>query len=244
MPSPSPTSGERAEAFVAGDALFDPKVFNEFSPGNKGGTSLAGRVGLTFPINNVGFLAEATVAIFRYPHSGAVGFDPSLPCGVNGQPNTGDPSCVSVLGPSSGSAYVPPFQAQDTDADGRVGIRMTSHLYLVGSYESRYENFGYPRETGPGAGIEKTSDFSHRVDVYGSILYYPLLSGNYVDIYGDAQKLQYSYLKYQAGLTITPGGTLPLFLDLGFLGNRANARANAPASTSESAFYAGLGIHL
>jgi Copper amine oxidase N-terminal domain len=243
-PSPSPTPGERAEVFIAGDALFNPKVFNEFSPGNKGDTSLAGRIGLTFPINNVGFLAEATVAVFRYPHSGAVGFDPSLPCGVFGQPNAGDPSCVSVLGPAMGSAYVTPFEARDTDVDGRVGIEFYSHLYGVVSYETRYENFGYPRETGFGGGVEKTSNFSHAVDVYGSVLYYPQISGNYIDIFGGAQKLQYSYLKYQVGLTLSPGGNFPLFLDLGFLGNRATAKGNAPVSTSESAFYAGLGIHL
>jgi hypothetical protein len=242
-PSPTPVPGEKVESFVALDALFDPKVFNEFSPGNTGGTNLAGRVGLMFPVNNVGFLAEATVAIFRYPHTGAVGFDPSLPCGVSGQPNSGDPSCVSVLGPKSGSAYVSPFEASDIDIDGRVGARIASHVYLVGSYETRYQNVGYPRVTGFGGGLEKTANFSQVVDIYGSILYYPVLSGNYIDIFGHEQQLQYSDLKYQAGLALSPSN-LPLFLDLGFLGNHLNVRRNAPSNTSESAFYAGLGIHL
>jgi hypothetical protein len=243
-PSPTPAPHETTEVFLAGDVLFNPKVFNEFSPGNKGTSSLAGRIGVTFPINNVGFLAEATVAIFRYPHTGAAGFDPSLPCGVTGQPNAGDPSCVSVLGPASGSAYVPPFNAQDIDADARVGIRLFSHVYVVGSYERRYENFGYPAQSGFGGGIEKTPNLSHPVDYYGSVLYYPQIAGNYTDIFSAGQQLQYSYLKYQAGVTLTPGGNFPLFLDLGFLGNRAVSKRNAPASTSESAFYAGLGIKL
>jgi hypothetical protein len=244
-PSPIPPAKEKAQAFIAADDLFDPKVYNEFSPGNKGNAgSLAGRVGLMFPINNVGFLAEATVAIFRYPHNAAPGFDPSLPCGVAGQPNAGDPSCVSVLGPASGSAYVPAFEARDTDVDGRLGVRVAKpDVYLVAAYETRYENFGYPRLAGLGGGLEKTSDFSKTVDLYGSILYFPQITGNYDDIFGAGEQLIYAYLKYQAGLTLS-SSRFPLFLDLGFLGNHSIMRRNAPANQSESAFYAGLGIHL
>lgn len=242
-PTPTPTQAAKPQFFIAGDALFDPKMYNEFNPGNKGDISFAGRAGATIPIDNVSFLVEGTYAEFRGPHSGASGFDPALPCGVAGQPPSGDPSCVAVLGPASGLAYVPPFTIQDTDLDGRVGVGIANpQIYIVGSYDTKYGNYGYPRLTGFGFGLEKAPNFSQLIDVYGSALYYPSLEGNYIDIFGTAQQLEYRYLKYQAGLTISPQ-SVPIFIDLGFLGNHAGAKQNAPASTNESGFYAGLGLH-
>jgi hypothetical protein len=242
-PTPTPTEGAKAVFFIAGDGLFDPKIYDEFDPGNKGTTSIAGRAGLEIPIDNVSFLAEGTYAQYRGSHGGASGFDPTLPCGVNGQPAAGDPSCVSVLGPASGSAYVTPFTLQDTDIDGRLGIGIANpKIYIVGSYETKYGNYGYPRLTGFGFGLEKAPDFKQLIDAYGSVVYFPNLQGKYIDIFSTPQQLEYRYLKYQAGLTISPQA-IPIFLDLGFIGNHASAKQNAPASTNESGFYAGLGLH-
>jgi len=243
-PTPTPTEAAKMQFFVAADALFDPKIYNEFSPGNKGDISFAGRAGATVPIDDdLSFLLEGTYAQFRGPHGGSSGFNPGLPCGVAGQPVSGDQSCVAVLGPASGLAYVPPFSLRDTDIDGRVGIGIANpQLYLVGSYETRYGNYGYPRLTGFGAGLEKAPNFNQIVDLYGSVLYYPQISGNYIDIFGTHQQLQYRYLKYQGGVTLS-AQSFPIFLDFGFLGNHAGARQNAPASTNESSIYAGLGLH-
>ena len=241
--TPTPAERPAAELFIAGDALLDPKIYDEFIPGSKGNTSIAARAGATIPVSNLSFLAEAAFAEFSGPHGGAAGFDPSLPCGVEGQPPAANPSCVSVLGPAGGSAEVAPFRLHNEDVDGRLGINVANpKLFLVGSYERFSGNYGYPILEGPGAGLEKLPSFQQLLDLYGSFLYYPQLEGKYIDIFGNAQQLQYRFLKYQAGLVFSPA-SLPVFLDAGFLGNRANAKQNAPADTTESGFYAGLGLH-
>jgi Copper amine oxidase N-terminal domain len=258
--TPTPTPSKAAvQVYLAGDALFDPKVYNEFSPGNRGGVSEAGRVGATFSINNLAILAEANFVQFRYPHRSATGspngpfYSPNVPCGLPDPVNAtvlapfsapvGDPGCVSVLGPSSGSAYVPSFDARDTDVDGRIGIGIANpKIFIVGSYIDRFTNYGYPRLTGIGGGIEKLSNFEQPIDVYGSILYYPQITGNYTDIFSNPQKLQYRLLKYQAGVTLNVPRT-PLFLDFGYLGDSGIAKMNAPTNFTESSLYGGLGLH-
>ncbi len=251
-PTPTPKKVVPPEFFVAGDGEFDPKVYNEFSPGNKGAVDFAGRAGVTFNFDQLAFLAEGDFSQFRYPHRSATGsntggpfYSANVPCG-NGttfSAPVGDPGCVSVLGPISGSAYVPSFDARDTDIDGRVGIGIADpKIFLVGSYDTRYSNYGYPRLEGIGGGLEKLPDFSQALSIYGSVLYYPQLSGDYTDIFGNPQKLQYRSLKYQAGLTINVPKS-PLFLDAGFLGDHLTEKQNAPANESENTFYGGIGLH-
>jgi hypothetical protein len=246
-PTPTPKPAAGVHVYLAGDALFDPKVYNEFSPGNKGGVSEAARAGITFDFANLGFMAEANFDQFRYPHRTATTFySPNVPCGSTidfDSAPAGDPGCVTVLGPATGSAYVPSFDARDTDIDGRIGIGIANpKVYLVGSYLERYTNYGYPRLNGVGGGIEKLSDFDQPIDLYGSILYYPQLSGKYVDIFDTNQNLQYRMLKYQAGITIKVPRT-PLFLDFGFLGDHGTIKQNAPAPFSDNSLYGGLGLH-
>ena len=86
------------------------------------------------------------------------------------------------------------------------------------------------------------SDFDQPIDIYGSILYYPTISGSYVDIFGNNQQLQYRYLKYQAGLTLNVPKS-PLFLDFGYLGDRGMAKQNAPVNFTNGSLYGGLGLH-
>ncbi len=252
-PSPTPTQASSVQFYVAADAMFDPKVYNEFSPGNKGAVDAAGRVGVTFSFDQLAFLAEADFSQFRYPHRSSTGsntggpfYDPGTPCGVAGNALSapvGDSGCVTTLGPVNGSAYVPSFDARDTDIDGRFGIGIANpKIFLVGSYDTRYGNYGYPRIMGFGGGLEKLADFTQPISIYGSVLYYPQLSGDYTDIFTNGQKLQYRSLKYQAGLTINVPKT-PLFLDAGYLGDHLTAKQNAPGNISENTFYGGIGLH-
>ena len=248
-PTPTPKKAPAAQFFVAGDAMFDPKVYNEFSPGNKGGVDAAGRAGITFNFDQLAFLAEGTFSQFRYPHRGSTFFDGNVNStnfsgsGICQGAATGDPGCVTVLGPAGGQAFVNSFDVRDTDIDGRFGIGIANpKIFLVGSYDTRYGNYGYPRINGFGGGLEKLPDFTQPISIYGSILYYPQLSGDYVDIFGNGEKLQYRSLKYQAGLTINVPKT-PLFLDAGYLGNHLNEKQNAPANSSENTFYGGIGLH-
>jgi hypothetical protein len=248
-PTPTPSKPPSAQFFIAADAMFDPKAYNEFSPGNKGATDGAGRAGVSFDFDNLSFLAEGDISQFRYPHFGSTAFDGNVNSpnfsgsGVCQGAANGTQGCVTTLGPASGQAFVNSFVARDTDIDGHVGIGIANpKIYLIGSYDTRYGNYGYPRLTGIGGGLEKLPDFSQPISIYGTILYYPQLSGNYTDIFGNAQQLQYRMLKYQAGLTINVPRT-PLFLDAGFLGNHLNEKQNAPSGISENTFYGGLGLH-
>ncbi len=245
-PTPTPKATAAAQFFVAGDAMFDPKVYNEFSPGNRGGTDIAGRTGVTFNLADLGFMAEADFRQFRYPHRSSLaasvapggGFACTGPTAV-----LGEPGCVTTLGPFAGSAFVPSFDARDTDIDGRLGIGIANpKIFLAGSYITRYGNYGYPRVKGVGAGLEKLANFDQPIDIYGSVYYYPQISGDYTDIFGNGQKLQYRLLHYQAGLAIKVPST-PLFLDFGYLGDHGTAKQNAPSPFSENSFYGGLGLH-
>jgi hypothetical protein len=258
--TPTPTPSKAAvTVYIAGDALFNSKVYNEFSPGNRGGVSPAGRVGATFSFNNIAFMAEANFVQFRYPHRSSTGspagpfYDPGVPCGLPsigsaavlapGSAPVGDSGCVSTLGPINGSAYVPSFDARDTDVDGRIGIGIANpKIFLVGSYIDRFTNYGYPRLTGFGGGLEKLSNYEQPIDIYGSILYYPQITGDYTDIFSNPQKLQYRLLKYQAGVTLNVPRT-PLFLDFGYLGDHGIIKMNAPTNFSENSLYGGLGLH-
>jgi hypothetical protein len=94
---------------------------------------------------------------------------------------------------------------------------------------------------GAGAGIEKVPDFHQIVDLYGSYVYYPQISGTYGTDFGP-QKLRYIYTKYQGGITISPPA-LPVFLDVGFTGNHSVEKENAPGNRRETSAYAGLGLH-
>lgn len=255
IPTPQPTAAPTQAAvhfFVAADALFDPTVYNEFSPGNKGGVDGGARAGLTFDVANLGIMAEANYDQFRYPHRSATGtntggpfYSPNVPCGLPGNAFSapvGDPGCVSVIGPVAGSAYVPSFDARDSDLDGRIGVGIANpKIYIVGSYMDRFTNYGYPRLQGLGAGLEKLSNFDQPIDLYGSILYYPTIKGGYTNIFGN-QTLAYRLLKYQAGITINVPRT-PLFLDFGYLGDHGIAAKNAPSSFSENSLFGGLGLH-
>lgn len=221
--TPTPVEGQPAEFFVAGDALFSPKLYNEFVPGSKGDASLGGRAGVTVPVSNLSFVAEATVAQYRGPHGSGRGF-------------------VTVLGPSGGSAYVAPFTLTDTDIDGRIGVGIARpKLFAIASFERFSGNYGYPALQGAGAGIEKVPDFHQIVDLYGSYVYYPQISGTYGTDFGP-QKLRYIYTKYQGGITISPPA-LPVFLDVGFTGNHSVEKENAPGNRRETSAYAGLGLH-
>lgn len=253
--TPTPTPAKPAvTVYLAGDALFDSKVYNEFSPGNRGGVSPAGRAGITFSADNLAFMAEADYDQFRYPHRSSTvpGYNSTIPCGLDfagtgtlvpGSAPVGDSGCVSVLGPISGSAYVPSFDARDNDADGRFGVGIANpKVFLVGSFLTRWSNYGYPRLTGLGGGLQKLSDYNQPIDVYGSILYYPQISGTYYDIFNNQQKLQYRLLKYQAGVNINVPKT-PLFLDFGFLGDTGIEKQNAPSGYTEDSLYGGLGLH-
>ena len=224
--------------WVAGDYIFSPKVYNEFSPGNSGTGSYAFRGGLATNLGSLPILAEAEYRTWQYPHNEPVG-PPALFC----QPAAaGTQGCVTVIG-GKGQTNVAAFAMRDTDVDGRLGIGIgIPKVYIVGSYLSRWGNYGYPQMTGFGGGLELVPSLKSVVGLEGSAIYYPSVTGNFTDPFGTRFNLQYRILRYMAGVTFAIPST-PIFLEGGLLGDHGTAGTNAPSGFSHSGLFAGLGIH-
>jgi hypothetical protein len=235
-PTPKPTVYEH---FVVGDYLFSPKVYNEFSGGNTGkGGSYAVRGAVELPALGLPWMIAGDYRSYSYPH------------------NAGP---VTVIGGYSQVA-VPAFTARDTDVDARLGLKVADPRIYVGvGYLWRQENYGYPRQSGLGFGAEKLPDLDHALSLYGSVYYYPTISGNFTyppNAYTAAAGLcsaaaapatcsssqfQQSMMKYQIGGTynIGLGG---IFVDAGFLGDRIRGKLNSPSDSAHAAGYVGLGV--
>jgi hypothetical protein len=162
----------------------------------------------------------------------------------------GDQGCVTVIG-AYGQTAVPSFTARDTDFDGRLGLKIASpRIYIGVGYLHREENYGYPKQNGFGFGAEKLPDLDQPLSVYGSIWYYPSISGNFTFPAGSVppglppgsvDKFQQRFLKYQVGGTLSLGNS-GLFLDAGFLGDSIKGKNLSPSDASHAGGYVGLGI--
>ena len=102
-------------------------------------------------------------------------------------------------------------------------------------------NYGYPNMTGIGFGAEKLPDLENTISYYGSYYYYPNTRGTYSGfgrIAPDA--VLAANLQDRRHMDVLQA----VFLDVGYAGNRGNAKANAvlPGYTN-NALYAGLGIY-
>ncbi len=259
QPSPSPSPPPPAarnpyEHFIVGDYIFSPKVYNEFSPGNSGkGGSYAARGAVEFPLFGLPWMLEGDYRSYSYPHDS--GINPAFfgagvnPCaGAGGGPAHGDQGCVTVIG-AYGQTAVPSFSARDTDFDGRLGLKIAEpRIYIGVGYLHREENYGYPIQTGIGFGAEKLPDLQNPISVYGSVWYYPSISGDFrfpvgapPTLVGTTDKFQQSFLKYQVGGTLSLGNS-GLFLDAGFLGDTIRGKTLSPGDASHAGGYVGLGI--
>jgi hypothetical protein len=259
-PSPQPTAPPRHrrsygyEHFIVGDYLFDPKVYNEFSPGNKGvGVSYSDRAALEFkfPILRIPLMIEGDYRSIRYPHND------------NGTGLPGDPGDVTVIG-GYGQTDVPSFVAKDTDLDGRLGVRVANpRIYVAAGYLNVQDNYGYPKLNGVGAGVEKLPDLDQTFSVYGSFYDYPNVEGSFAypldaytcpgttiacapgSLYGTSAQVRYTFMKYQIGVSILLTGArdpFGIFLDGGFAGDSLRGKALAPSNASHAGAYAGLGL--
>jgi len=268
-PTPTP-AGPSYEHYVAGDYVVAPKVFNELSPGNTGSKSFTFHGAVEFPLFGPTWEVSADWRHYLYPHfsdHGVTGCAAGTPgcstvtgngglalgnCAVRG-----DPGCVTTVGAANteainglGQIYVNSFIAQENDADVHLGIKLTSaRIYLaVGALFKNFNYLGYPTLHGIGVGLEKLPDLDQTFSIYGSAFYYPDLSGKYSyptsallgPLSGSEITLAYREWKYEVGGTATFG---PAFFDLGYQGEHAAAKTNAPSSTSINAPYVGLGLH-
>jgi hypothetical protein len=238
-PTPAPTPKPVVyEHFVVGDYVFSPKVYDEFSPGNTGkGGSYAVRGAVEFPLFGLPWMLEGDYRSYSYPHNSL-----GLPCPSDG--------CVTVIG-AYGQTNVPSFTARDTDVDGRFAIKIADPRIYVGvGYLHREENYGYPKQNGVGFGADKLPDLGQPISVYGSVWYYPSISGDFTfpatappPLTGTTDKFQQSFLKYQIGGTFSFSSSgAGLFLDAGFLGDTIRGKNLSPSDASHAGGYVGLGI--
>jgi hypothetical protein len=242
------------EHFIVGDYIFSPKVYNEFSPGNTGkGGSYSARGAVEFPAFGLPWMLEGDYRQWSYPHNNGfsaaqVAGTPGITapaCRGNGAVGEG---CVTVIG-AYGQTNVPSFTARDTDFDGRLGLKIAEpRIYIGVGYLHREENYGYPKQNGVGFGAEKLPDLNQPLSVYGSIWYYPSISGNFTfppgapaSLVGTTDKFQQRFLKYQVGGTFTLGSS-GLFLDAGWLGDTIRGKNLSPSDASHSGGYVGLGL--
>jgi len=258
-PTPTPVARNPYEHFIVGDYVFSPKVYNEFSPGNSGnGGSYAVRGAVEFPLFGLPWMLEGDYRSYSYPHNSTIAAASFL---VPGRPNpcpnpayagpypaAGDQGCVTVIG-GYGQTAVPSFVARDTDFDGRLGLKIADpRIYIGVGYLHREENYGYPKQNGFGFGAEKLPDVDQPFSVYGSVWYYPSISGNFTypvgappNLIGTTDKFQQRFLKYQVGGTVSLGST-GLFLDGGFLGDTIRGKNLSPSDATHAGGYLGLGI--
>ncbi len=201
-------------------------------------------------------MLEGDYRSYSYPHNsgitpGEIAAAPDgNPCPHAGIPSAaaGDQGCVTVIG-AYGQTAVPSFTARDTDFDGRFALRIAEpRIYIGVGYLHREEDYGYPKQNGFGFGAEKLPDLDQPLSVYGSVWYYPSISGNFTypagappALIGTTADFQQRFLKYQIGGTLALGNS-GLFLDAGFLGDTIRGKNLSPSDASHAGGYVGLGI--
>jgi hypothetical protein len=228
-------------------------VYNEFSPGNNGrGGSYSLRGAVEFPLFGLPWMLEGDYRSYSYPHNSGIPVtaprDPSGNACFPGSSLGGDEGCVTVIG-AYGQTSVPSFTARDTDFDGRFALKIAEpRIYIGVGYLHREENYGYPKQNGFGFGAEKLPDLDQPFSVYGSVWYYPSISGNFTypdgappALIGTTDKFQQRFLKYQIGGTLSLGNS-GLFLDAGFLGDTIRGKQLSPSDATHAGGYVGLGI--
>jgi len=242
-PTPKPALGE---AFVAGDYIFSPKVYNEFSPGNSGSNSYAIRGGGEFGIGSIPFMVEGSFERWQYPHNCTTS---SSSTGVTSY----SPNCyVTIIGGGGSSPVSTATNLYDQDVDGRLAVRVLNPRVYVGiGYLWVANNYGYPNLNGFGFGGEKLPDLNHTFSFFGSVWYYPSVNGTAAysienpypsaGFTSHSSALQYDILKYQAGVTIGIGNT-PIFIEGGWMGDSWSNKENAPINRSYNGPFAGLGF--
>jgi hypothetical protein len=236
-PPPTPAPVRTPDVFfVGGDYLFNPKIYNQFSPGNGGKGSYSVRAGAEFDALGLPFMLEGDYENWQYPHN----------CGVpqsTATPQNAAECFVTVIG-GKGAVYVPAFTAVDRDVDARFGFKILNpHVYVAVAYIWGSNNYGYPNLRALGGGLEKLPDFRQPLTWYGSVYYFPNFRGTFTsgptaippnETFG----LGYNLLKYKAGVA---WAFIPsVAVEAGWDGeNRAN-KNNFPISETANGAYGGL----
>ncbi len=242
-PTPRPLLGE---AFVAGDYIFSPQVYNEFNPGshsNGGNGGYAVRGGGEFSLGSIPFMLEGSYERWPYPHNCTT---------VNG---VFQPNCyVTNIGGGGSSPVVANNNLYDQNVDGRFAVRVLKpRIYIGVGYLWVANNYGYPNLNGVGFGGEKLPDLNQPLSFFGSVWYYPSVSGtaNFqienpfpsTGFTTHSLNLAYSILKYQVGVDYVIGAS-PIFIEVGWMGDNWSNKNNAPINRTYNGPFAGLGLRV
>lgn len=226
-PAPSATLEPLRELVVEGGYTL-PKVYNNYANG-------------------------VTGTGFSYVFSGAYRFGPwavkfdERTDFFNSTVNVpGPPPGTGFSTPDGGYSVVPPFTGRNTNFDVRAEHNIFGPNSYAGlSYVETSTSYGYPTLRGVGFGLEQYSDFTP-FGVYGSVFYYPDVSGTFVQTdptspnFGQSFPVKFSQLKY------TVETSLPLTRDFYTYFGYSGYRRLVGTSSSENVEgpYIGLGARL
>ncbi|MGC1380575.1 MAG: hypothetical protein WA814_06080, partial [Candidatus Baltobacteraceae bacterium] len=243
-PPPPPTPAPKAPAslaFVAGDYVISPKVYNEFSPGNIGNSSFAVRGAGEFNLGNIPFMLEASYLRWQYPHN-CNGFIPGT--------QRYEPGCyVTAIGGAGSSPVIVTSPLYDQNVDLRLAVRVLNpRIYIGIGYLWVSNNYGYPTMSSFGFGGEKLPDLNHALSYFASIWYYPNTKGSYsnpssASISPLSYDLAYNFLKAQIGATYVIGNS-PVFVEVGWMADSWTNKQNAPIGRSYNGPFVGLGLRM
>ena len=231
---------------MAGDYIFSPTVYNEFNPGshaNGGNGGYAVRGGGEFSLGSIPFMLEGSYERWPYPHN----------CTTIG--GVAQPNCyVTIIGGGGSSPVTTNNNLYDQDVDGRFAVRVLQpRIYIGVGYLWMSNNYGYPNLTGVGFGGEKLPDLNQAFSFFGSVWYYPSVSGtaNFqienpfpsTGFTTHSLNLAYSILKYQVGVDYVIGKS-PIFIEAGWMGDNWSNKNNAPINRTYNGPFAGLGLRV
>ena len=228
VPTPIPSPTPRPVIGFAQGAYVSALTANEFSPNNHNSSAYTGEAGLFLgPFALVGDVRGDQYRTTRNATD------------ATGSPLTG----FSTI--DGGFATTPVFQASQTNVDGRLEYQILKpHFNIAGSYINLWNNYGYPRLTGGGFGLDKLPDFQSNLGWYGSFMYYPSVKGTYNVPTGPGAggsfTQQYQLYKYDIGIDY---GASAIYVVLGYNGDRYIAKSSAPVDQTHEGPYIGLGVH-
>jgi hypothetical protein len=149
-----------------------------------------------------------------------------------------------------GTAFTPVFLAKQSAMDARLLFQIAAPKVYVGlGYLQTTTNYGYPKLTGIGVGIEKLPDLRKGFNLSGSAFYYPTATGDYTVANalspnnGVTYRQQYQITKYDIGASLVLGSS-PVYLYGGFSGIRYTVKQNAPIGQTHDGPYLGLGVKI